>query len=371
MSTWRELKNFWRYFTLPKEKKEILFFSEKSSYLSYMEGALEELLARGESICYVTSDPNDPIFDRKSDQITPLYFNTLLPYFFQRTDSPVVVMTLTELNRDHLKRSVNGSKYVYIYHALVSTHMMYAEGSFDHYDCILCVGPYQIEEIRKREKDLQLPPKELLEGGYYRLERIYQNHQKRPASTNQKKTILIAPSWGEKNILNTGGLEITGSLLEAGYRVIFRPHPELFKRAPDELETLLKAYESHPDFTLERSTGGDESMHQADLLIVDWSGIALEYAFGTERPVLAMDLPMKAKNPDWEKLGLPLFEAEVREKIGMVCPTAAEVPAMVAGMLDESEEYRDKIKALRENNIFHFGQSSKIAADAIQRYKKK
>lgn len=368
MSLGREMRDLYRYFfKLNPEKKTILFYSEAGSYYSYMEGAIEELLSRGEHICYVTSDLNDPIFDKESELLTPLYQKSLLPYFMLYVNSPVCVMTLTELHRHHIKRSINKTRYIYLFHALVSTHMMYREGSFDHYDMILCVSPYQIAEIRKREKDEGLPKKELIEGSYYRLERIHQTFQNRAPSTEEKKTILIAPSWGDKNILNTGGKELTGLLLEEGHKVIFRPHPELFKQSADLIEELVQAYDSNPDFTLERSTAGDESMLCADVLIVDWSGIALEYAFGTERPVLSMDLPMKAKNPDHAKLGLEPFEATIREQIGLICPGVKEAPEMIRELLEKKSDYTEQIRALREEHIPHFGQSSVIAADTILR----
>ena len=67
---------------------------------------------------------------------------------------------------------------MYLFHALVSTHMMYRYGAFDHYDSILCVGPHQVAEIRKHEEINKLSPKRLIEAGYYRLERIYQSYQK-------------------------------------------------------------------------------------------------------------------------------------------------------------------------------------------------
>ena len=36
------------------------------------------------------------------------------------------------------KKSKNKVHYVYIQHSLVSLHMAYREGAFDHYDYILC-----------------------------------------------------------------------------------------------------------------------------------------------------------------------------------------------------------------------------------------
>lgn len=48
---------------------------------------------------------------------------------------------------------------------MVSTHMMYRLGAFDHYDFILGVGPRHIRELRQHEKLYQLPTKTLVEAG--------------------------------------------------------------------------------------------------------------------------------------------------------------------------------------------------------------
>ncbi len=46
----------------------------------------------------------------------------------------------------------------------------------------------------------------------------------------------------------------------------------------------------------------DDSLLRADVLICDISGIALEYVFGTERPVLFLDVPLKIHNPRFKEL---------------------------------------------------------------------
>ena len=66
-------------------------------------------------------------------------------------------------------------------------------------------------------------------------------------------------------------------------------------------------------------------------MVSDWSGAALEYAFGLERPVLFVDVARKVNNPDYEALGIEPFEVGIRERIGrVVAPDdlAAIVPAV-------------------------------------------
>ena len=99
---------------------------------------------------------------------------------------------------------------------------------------------------------------------------------------------LIAPSWGVANILESCGERLVELLLKAGYEVIVRPHPETIKRSPDLVAEFASRYGNDPGFTLEMSVAGDSSLIRADVLISDYSGIVLEYAFGTERPVFSI-----------------------------------------------------------------------------------
>ena len=42
-----------------------------------------------------------------------------------------------------------------------------------------------------------------------------------------------------------------------------------------------------------------KSFDKADLMISDWSGVAFEFAFGLEKPVIFIDLPKKINNSDF------------------------------------------------------------------------
>ncbi|MEE8566534.1 MAG: CDP-glycerol glycerophosphotransferase family protein [Candidatus Bipolaricaulota bacterium] len=369
---WREIEDFCRFFwRTPTVEKTIVFYAEHAGYYPYFEGLVEELIGEHkQSLCYVTSDPNDPILQTSESRIRAFYVSKLLPIFMAYINSKVFVMTLTDLNRFYLKRSINPVHYVYVFHALVSTHMAYLYGAFDHYDSILCVGPHQIEEIRRHEELNKLPPKRLVEAGYYRLERIYKAYQEyspgKPSSST-KGIILIAPSWGADNVLESCGEHLVAILLEAGYEVIVRPHPETVRRSPNLLELFASRFGSNASFTLERSVADDDSLLRANVLICDCSGVALEYSFGTERPVLFLDVPIKIRNPRFEELGTTPLELSLRLEIGViVSPEKLDtVPEVISNLITNSATYRKRIAELREQNVYAFGRSSEIGAQCI------
>jgi len=132
-------------------------------------------------------------------------------------------------------------------------------------------------------------------------------------------------------------------------------------------QRLAERFASDPNFSLEENVASQDSLQRADLMVSDWSGAALEFAFGTERPVLFIDVPRKINNPGYEELGIEPFEATVREQIGkVVAPGDAEqIAGAVAELVGDRDGWIDSIRAAREANIYNVGRSGAVAADVI------
>jgi len=247
----KEVLNLGRFFWgTPKEYKNIIFYSEHGGYYPNFEGLIKELTEKHrQTICYVTSDLKDPIFKSSKENVRIFYFKSLLSLFMGMVKSKVFVMTMPDLNQFYLKRSMNPVHYIYVFHSPVSTHLAYLPGAFDYYDSLLCIGPYQVREIRKYEKMHDQPEKELVEAGYYRIERIFADFKKYregKKAGEDKITILIAPSWGVANVLVSCGEPLCELLLDAGYKVIVRPHPETVRRTPEVPKALEKKFGYNP-----------------------------------------------------------------------------------------------------------------------------
>lgn len=368
----REIKDFFRFFCkTPVADKMLVFYAEHEGYYPNFEGIINELINEyKQTLCYVTSDPHDPVLNTGHGNVKSFYLDKLLPIFMIILNCKVFVMTMTDLNQFQYRRSTHPVHYLYVFHSLVSTHMMYRFGAFDHYDSILCVGPHQVDEIRKHEEMHGLKPKDLLQAGYYRLERIHEAYRKNipdgPSGTSGR-TVLIAPSWGPDNILESCGESLVGNLLDAGYRVIARPHPETLRRSPGLMASLDSRFGHNPNFKLERSIATDDSLLQANVLICDCSGVALEYAFGTGRPVLFLDVPYKIKNKRYNELEIEPLELSLRTEIGEVVPAEelGSVTRVVDRLISERLIYQKRIAALRDKYVYEFGRSSEIGARHI------
>jgi YidC/Oxa1 family membrane protein insertase len=256
-----------------------------------------------------------------------------------------------------------------MFHSLISTHMADFPDSYDHYDSILCAGPHQMREIRKREELHALKPKQLFPHGYHRLEQLMaEARPPPPIATDADLHVLLAPSWGEQTILHTCGAELVEVLLEAGLTVTLRPHYQTRWSTPEVIDAITRRFASNPRLRIVEQMGESNSLFESHVMITEWSGAGQDYGMGLEKPVLYIDLPRKARNDVWPELGMEPFEAFVRDKIGAILPPARvrEAPAVVRQLLLKPEQFRRSVAMLRSEWVFNLGASATAGAAAIQ-----
>jgi YidC/Oxa1 family membrane protein insertase len=365
----------WRQFKkLPWDWRNIVVYSESGQDWHQFAGLIGELNERlDRRVTYVTSDRNDSGLAREHRNYRAICIpeGLFLTIFFQVNQSDLFVLTMMDLQNLQLKRSLHPVHYVYLFHSMGSTHMVDNENSYDHYDSLFCAGPHQVREIRRREELKGLPAKHLFDYGHPRLEEVIAQGRayRRESQAGEPKTLLIAPTWGDTSIFNTCGKELIAVLLDAGYRVIMRPHYQSNKRTPEVIDSVRQAFEGKPRFEYVDRMGETDSILRSDLLVSDWSAMALEYAWGLEKPVLFVDVPRRLRNPNWQDLGIEPLESAIREQVGeIVAPDGlAEVPAAVERLLADPERFRARMREMREALVFRLGHSVPGGAREIAR----
>ena len=372
---WEELDKFNK---LDLDERSIVFYSESSVILyPYVEEIIKELEKRDQKICYVTSSKDDPIFKNENKKIKSFYIGdgSVKYKFFWELKAKVVIMTMPDLENYWIKRSiVFPVHYVYVFHTPASTHMVFQRSAFDQFDSIFCVGQYHVQEIRATEQLYNLKQKNLVECGYGLLDKLIRSRSSLPQqqnflSKNNKKNILIAPSWGKQNLLESTGIELIKILLDAGYHVTVRPHPMTVKKSSKLIKQIKEKFEKNPDFLLDTNTSSFEQLFSSYALITDWSGIGHEYAFVCERPVIYVDVPKKAWNKEYEKIGLEPFEISIRDKIGEIVSiqNIESIPERIEFLYGHVTEFKSKIEKIRNDAVFNIGKSGQVAADEIIR----
>lgn len=352
--------------------KFITFYAEDSfSYLT-MEGYVTGLLKTNNSLAYITSDLNDPLFAAENPNLHLVGLNKLAGFALSKTTAPVLVMTMPDLGSLHVARPSPKTRLVYVFHALVSTHRQYRTDAFDHYDHFFCCGHYHIDELRRRFEIIKKPCPKLHEVGYYKLDRLHKAYLTHKKIWSERQTILIAPSWHESNLLESIGSKIVANLLAKDFQVVVRPHPAFFTsiypKGRSIIAQLKNSFSEHPNFLLDTAMNSELYFYEADLLITDWSGSAYEYAFGTERPVLFFETPPKVINEHWTNYGIIPFEVNMRGKVGQSLPLSkVESTAQIASeMLEQQALYRQELIDLRQREVFNFGSSAQVGITILK-----
>jgi len=365
---WRAYRAFKR---LPPADRHIVIYAESGQDWHQFEPLIGRLTGPlGKTVCYVSSDEDDAGLKQDNPAILAFCIGRGLVriIFFQVLEADVLLTQMLDLGNLDLKRSVHPVHYIYMFHSLISTHMADHADSFDHYDSIFCAGPHQMAETRKREALHGFKPKQLIAHGYHRLEQLMHANRAAPEIREPGDVhVLLAPSWGEQTILNLCGVELTGILLDAGFRLTLRPHFQTRWNTPEVLDRVVTRYGDHPRFSLVEQMSESDSLFDSHVMITDWSGAGMDYGMGLEKPVLYIDVPPKARNDTYEELDMEPFESFVRNKIGAILALdkLAEAPAQINRLLADPQQFTEQVRVLRRESVFNLGKSAEVGAEAV------
>lgn len=368
--TKREKSDYKRFFSVVN--KHIVFYSESSGFFKYYRGIIEYLLNNTNvHLHYITSDPEDSIFEfeRENNRLKAYYIGEKrLITLMMKMDADIVIMTMPDLENFHIKRSYvrDDIEYIYIPHGMDSLNLTMRKGSMDHYDTVFCVGKHQKEEIEKTERAYNLPKKNLIEWGYCLLDDM-KNHYISVSGENKQRTVLIAPSWQQDNIVDTCLEEVLDTLKDKPYHIIVRPHPQHVKLKGRLMEALKNKYRELENIEIQTDFSSDRTVFEADIMVTDWSGIAYEYAYTTEKPVLFINTPMKIMNPEYEKIDTIPLNILLREEIG--CSLNLEeiykVPEKIDMLFNMQSSYKNRIHAFVEEYVYNLGKSAQVGGAYI------
>ena len=367
---WSELKRFEK---LSDFERSIVFYAENKASMDYFGSLISELTEKMNlQICYVTSVKDDPILDTKNQRILPFYIGdgTVRTKFFLTLKAKILVLDMPDLDQFHIKRSkIYPVHYVYLFHSMFSIHSYLRKGAIDNYDTIFCVGPHHMNEIRETEKIYELKPKNLVKFGFGRLDTLLEKKENfQITNSDTKDLIIIAPTYGDNNLLEKYGIKLIEILLKSNFRVILRPHLRTLKNSTKLIGSINEKFKKNPNFILEKGDIPFDSYHNSKCMISDWSGISLEYAFIFERPVIFIDVPKKVLNPNSSDISLEPIEISIRKRIGhVVSPNSLEeIPLIIKDLEKNAQIFNKQIKEILSMTVYNIGESAKIGAKYIQ-----
>ena len=368
----RQNEDYRKFFSI--NNKHVVFYSESSGFYKYFKRLIEWLTSHSDvKIHYVTSDFNDAIFEtaKTNHQIIPYYIgNTKLISLFLKMDAQVVVMTMPDLDKYHLKKSYvkKDIDYIFVDHAMTSNNLTLRKGALDAFDTIFCTGQHSIDEMRAQERVYSLPEKRLVKYGYGLIEDLSESYADwcRNNKEQSEPFILLAPSHQKDNILDSCLDNVVDGLSRCA-KVIIRPHPQYIKRYPDKWESIVNKYKDDPRVETQSDFSSNDTIYKAALVVSDWSNIVVEYAFSTLRPVMFVDTPIKIINPDYKDIDVEPIDISLRNKIGRSVSgnDADEVFSTASSIINDGCVTASEIEQVRNETVFNFMHSSTVGGRYI------
>jgi hypothetical protein len=297
-----------------------VIYSEGRQYWNVFKPVLDEFEKREINLLYLTSHEDDPVFSREYHFIKSEFIGDGNRAFARLNllSAEVVLMTTPGLDVYQLKRSKNVRHYAHILHA-PSDATMYRMFGIDYFDSILLTGDYQARDIRALEKLRGLPEKQLVTVGCTYLDVYAETITGIPPEEQHPFTVLVSPSWGPSALLGKYGGKLLDPLVETGWRIIIRPHPQSKKSEAPLLESLAERYKARANVHWDYERENIYSLAKADIMISDFSGIIFDYIFLFDKPVMYVKqgLDLRPYDADDLETGGELWQFKILREIGI------------------------------------------------------
>jgi hypothetical protein len=358
-----------------KEKYRLVFYSEGKHYWYVFMPIIRELDRRGVTLTYFTSDLEDPGLTADYASMDSFYIGEGHEAYFvlNSLKADMLIMTTPGLNVLHIKRSKTVKHYCFIQHSLedVAIDRPY---SFDYFDSMMAFGRHQLETTRQIEMIRGLPAKKIEVTGSTYLdamqEELAHNNKSSLQIETDKKTILLAPSWGDKGFLSKYGDVLINKLLDSNYQIILRPHPQSWKSETVLLENLKDIANSNNKLIWDDNPNGLEAMKHSDLMISDLSGIVFDYILLFAKPVVIAAFEIDPRKYEMnilpskssilmrlireDKIGYQLKESDIDNIINII------------EMAIEAKHYTVYIEEFKDHINSYPGEAGKRGADFVE-----
>jgi len=267
-------------------KNTIVIYSEGKRYWNVFAPVCNEFEKHQEEIIFYTSSEDDPVFSQHYTYVKPEYIGKGNRAFarLNMLEADICLMTTPGLDVYQLKRSKHVKHYSHILHALDDA-TSYRLFGLDYFDSVLLSGAYQMDGIRELETLRNIQKKELCVVGCPYLDVLSEKIKDVPKEA-AGFTVLLAPSWGANGILSKYGDALLDPLVETGWNIIIRPHPQSKTSEAGMLKNLEEKYKAHTNLCWDYNPENIGSLSKADIMISDFSSVIFDYCFLFDKPFL-------------------------------------------------------------------------------------
>ena len=353
---------------ISNSKIPYVIFSDHKRYWNVFKPVCDEFEKRGIDLVYWTASPDDPVLSEKYEHIKAEFIGAGNKAFarLNMMNAGICLSTTPGLDVYQWKRSKNVDYYVHVFHE-VGEPVTYRMFGIDYYDAALLSGDFQKDYIHAIEGQRNINKKELVTVGC-----TYLDSMKKRLSENQKPeanknpVILLAPSWGETSILSRFGSKIIDSLLQTGFTLVVRPHPQTVVSEKHILEPLQKAYPDSDKIQWNFDNDNFDILNKADVLITDFSGIIFDFSLVFDKPVVIADTHYNTAPYDAAWIDDQLWRFKVLPELGIPLQEK-DFPNLKAILSDllSNEKYQAGRDRVRQEAWQHQGNAAKNIVDYL------
>ena len=310
--------------TADEDKIPYVIFSDSKRYWNVFKPVCDEFEKRKIDVQYWTMSEDDPAFSEKYNHVKTLFIGEGNKAFSKLNimNAGVVLATTPGLDVLQWKRSPNVGKYVHILHQPGDT-TFYRMFGLDHYDAVLISGEYEERQLREIEKLRGIPRRDTCLTGITYLDTMKARYEALKKDTKDSgkssgvKTVLLAPTWGETAILSRFGERIISALVNTGYNIIIRPHPQSFESEKDLMNSLMSKFPESDKMHWNRDNDNFDVLSRSEIMITDFSGVMFDYALIFDRPFIYADIEFDKSPYDAAWLEEDMWTLKILPHIGI------------------------------------------------------
>lgn len=355
---------------LDSKRIPLLIFAEAKRYWMVFLPIIRELDKREIDIEYWTTSQDDPALTQKDYKHLKAKFIGEGNKAFTKLNmvtADVLVASTPGLGVYQWKRSKFVECYIHVQHGAndIAGYRMFGT---DFYDCSLLSGQYQVDETRELEKKRYLPPKEVELVGIPYMDDMRSKIESTERIEHDRTCVLLAPSWGPNSIFNKYGSRVLDELIKTGYYVIVRPHPQTLISDSEMIQEIIDNYPDTNTLRWDRSSNNFDSLHEADILISDFSGIIFDFTLAFNKPVIYANTEFKTDCYDYYWLDKAPWTLRILPHLGVELndDNVSDVKNLIDSCINDPRFKAGRDKARAETWV-HMGEGAVRTADFIEK----
>ena len=350
----------------------LVIFSDDKRYWPVFEPIVRDLNERDFDVVYMTASSDDPALENPYPHCKAQFIGEGNRAFAKLNflNATILLSTTPGLDVYQWKRSKYVKYYVHTMHAPEAGLPMYEVFGMDYYDAILLNCKHQEEDIRALEKLRDLPAKELTYVGIPFMDEKLKKVRSMDPIAPHERTILLAPSWGSNSILNRFGEEAIRALLDTGYHIIIRPHPQTFQSEKEMIEKLMEKFPNSDRLEWNRDTDNYPVLARSDLMISDFSGVIYEFAFLFDKPVIcALQDFDKSKYDVWW-LDTPTWKLEYIPQMGAILTedNVSNIKSLIDSVIEDTQYAENRRNICKEVWLYPEEGSKRVVDYLLNKY---